>query len=469
MPRLIVVSNRVAFPDPTGKAAAGGLATALREALSERGGIWFGWSGKVADEPSREPRIIDRGRLRYALMDLSATDHAEYYNGFANRALWPTMHYRLSLAEFSRSDYAGYLRVNGAFARALAGLVEPGDLVWVHDYHLIPLGSELRALGVENPVGYFHHIPWPAPEVLGMLPGNRDLLSAMMDFDVVGLQTEGDGDNLRRALGREVGVSVIGDGFLAAGGRRMRLRRYPVGIDAEEFRQSAESAATDPVVSQTVASIGSRRLLIGVDRLDYSKGVPERMEGFERFLVSNPDLRGRVTYLQIAPQSRSDVPEYADLNRQVNETVGRINGTLGDPSWAPINLVTHPYPRPVLAGLYRFADVGLVTPMRDGMNLVAKEYVAAQDPEDPGVLVLSKFAGAAEQLGDALLVNPYDKFEVAEAMRDALYMGLEERRGRWSAMYRSVAERDISWWRTAFLDDLAAVQPQGADLPAPVG
>jgi trehalose 6-phosphate synthase len=379
------------------------------------------------------------------------------------------MHYRLSLAEFSRSDYAGYLRVNGAFARALAGLVEPGDLVWVHDYHLIPLGSELRALGVENPVGYFHHIPWPAPEVLGMLPGNRDLLSAMMDFDVVGLQTEGDGDNLRRALGREVGVSVIGDGFLAAGGRRMRLRRYPVGIDAEEFRQSAESAATDPVVSQTVASIGSRRLLIGVDRLDYSKGVPERMEGFERFLVSNPDLRGRVTYLQIAPQSRSDVPEYADLNRQVNETVGRINGTLGDPSWAPINLVTHPYPRPVLAGLYRFADVGLVTPMRDGMNLVAKEYVAAQDPEDPGVLVLSKFAGAAEQLGDALLVNPYDKFEVAEAMRDALYMGLEERRGRWSAMYRSVAERDISWWRTAFLDDLAAVQPQGAGLPAPVG
>jgi trehalose 6-phosphate synthase len=471
LPRLIVVSNRVAVPDPAGKASAGGLATALTEALAERGGIWFGWSGKVADEPSLEPRIVDRGRLRYALMDLSPNDHAEYYNGLANRALWPTMHYRLSLAEFSRSDYAGYRRVNGAFARVLAGLIEPGDLVWVHDYHVIPLGSELRALGVENPIGYFHHIPWPAPEVLGMLPGSRDLLSSMMDYDLVGLQTEVDVDNLRRALVWDVGASVVSASDVSEGGRRLRLRRYPVGIDPEEFRQAAERAASDPMVSETVASIGSRRLLIGVDRLDYSKGVPERMEAYERFLLSNPDLRGRVVFLQIAPQSRSEVPEYADVYRQVNETVGRINGTLGEPSWAPINLVTHPYSREVLAGLYRFAGVGLVTPMRDGMNLVAKEYVAAQDPENPGVLVLSKFAGAAEQLTDALLVNPYDKFEVAEAMREAVYMGLEERRARWEAMQRCVVESDIAWWRAAFLGDLSAVQPQarGAGVPAPVG
>ena len=469
MSRLIVVSNRVAVPDPTGKATAGGLATALREALSARGGIWFGWSGKVTDEPSREPHVIDRGPLRFALMDLTALDHAEYYSGFANRALWPTMHYRLSLAEFSRSDYAGYLRVNRAFAGALAALIEPGDLVWVHDYHLIPLAHELRALGVENPIGYFHHIPWPAPEVLGMLPGSRDLLAALADYDLVGLQTEGDVDNLRRALLREVRVFSDADGVLETERRRLRLRPYPIGIDAAHFREAAERAATDTVVQDTVASIGSRRLLLGVDRLDYSKGVPERMEAFERFLVSNPDLRGRVTYLQIAPQSRTEVPEYAELNRQVNETVGRINGSLGDPAWAPINLVTQAYPRPVLAGLYRFADVCLVTPMRDGMNLVAKEYVAAQDETDPGVLVLSKFAGAAGQLSDALLVNPYDKFEMAEAMRDAIYMSLDERLTRWRGMNASVIERDIAWWTAAFLDDLGAAQHEHAARAARTG
>ena len=466
MPRLIVVSNRVAVPDPSGKASAGGLATALREALSARGGIWFGWSGRVTEEPSPEPDIIDRGRLRFALMDLSPNDHAEYYNGFANRALWPTMHYRLSLAEFSRSDYAGYLRVNRAFAGALARLIEPGDLVWVHDYHLIPLAAELRALGVENALGYFHHIPWPAPEVFGMLPGSRDLLQAIAEYDLLGVHTEGDADNLRRALLREIRVSADPDG-LRTDRRGRRLRPYPIGIDARGFREEAERAAENPTVRDTVASVGSRRLMIGVDRLDYSKGVPERLEGFERFLLSNPDLRSRVVLLQIAPKSRSEVPEYADLERQVNETVGRINGELGQPAWAPINLVTHPYPREVLAGLYRFAAVGVVTPMRDGMNLVAKEYVAAQDEADPGVLILSKFAGAADQLGDALLVNPYDKFDVAEAMRDAIYMDLDERRARWRAMSRSVVEQDIAWWTSGFLRDLGAVRAGPAEaLPA---
>jgi trehalose 6-phosphate synthase len=469
LPRLIVVSNRVAVPDPTGKASAGGLATALREALAARGGIWFGWSGQVAEEPALEPRIIDRGRLCYALMDLTETDHAEYYNGFANRALWPTMHYRLGLTEFSRSDYAGYLRVNRAFAVALATLIEPGDPVWVHDYHLMPLASELRALGVENRIGYFHHIPWPAPEVFGSLPGTRELLLAIADYDLLGLQTEDDLGNLRRGLMREAHAFAYADGSLATDRRRLTLKAYPVGIDAKGFRQAAERSAGNKMVSETVASISPRRMVIGVDRLDYSKGVPERMEAFERFLVSNPDQRGRITYLQIAPKSRSEVPEYADLNRQVNETVGRINGSLGEPSWAPINLVTQAYPRAVLAGLYRFASVGLVTPMRDGMNLVAKEYVAAQDRDNPGVLILSKFAGAAGQLTDALLVNPYDKFEVAEALREAVYMGLEERQERWRRMNWSVVERDISWWTTAFLDDLGATRPERAGRAARAG
>jgi trehalose 6-phosphate synthase len=456
LPRLVVVSNRVAVPDPAGKGAAGGLAVALREAFQSHEGLWFGWSGKVATQPAARPRLVDRGTVRYALMDLTPLDRQEYYNGFANRALWPIMHYRIGLSEFSRADYAGYLRVNRSFATALKQLIRQDDLIWVHDYHLIPLASELRALGVTNAIGYFHHIPWPAPEVLGTLPGSRDLLRAATDYDLVGVQTERDGDNLRRSLVQE-GALYRRNDVLQVGHRHCRVKAFPIGIDLKGFRHVAGRAAAHKTVRQTQAGLVSQKLIVGVDRLDYSKGIPERMESFERFIVSNPDQRGRVTFLQIAPKSRSDVPEYATLSRVVNETLGRINGTLGEPGWVPIRYVTNTYPRPVLAGLFRLARVGLVTPMRDGMNLVAKEYVAAQDETDPGVLVLSKFAGAAEQMTDAIIVNPNDKFEVAEAIRDALNMPLAERVQRWERMIATLAEHDVSWWADSFLAALAAV------------
>lgn len=456
MHRLIVVSNRVAVPDATGKSAAGGLAVAVGEAFQGYEGVWFGWSGKVSAAPSTTPRIVDKGRIHYALMDLTPLDRKEYYNGFANGALWPTMHYRIGLSDFSRADYSGYLRVNRAFALALAPLIRPDDLVWVHDYHLIPLAAELRLLGFANRIGYFHHIPWPAPEVLGTLPGSRELLGAVADYDLVGVQTQRDADNLRRCLVQEAGATYRGAEVLETGSRQSVIKSFPIGIDVRSFREEAEHAGRSRIVRQTLAGLATRKLIIGVDRLDYSKGIPQRMEAFERLLLSNPDQRGRVTYLQIAPTSRSDVPEYAILSRVVNETLGRINGSLGEPGWVPIDYVTSTYQRPVLAGLYRLADVGLVTPLRDGMNLVAKEYVAAQDPADPGVLVLSKFAGAAEQLTQALIVNPNDKFEVAEAIRDALNMPLEERVTRWERMMSTLREHDVSWWAASFLKDLAA-------------
>ncbi|KAB0269615.1 alpha,alpha-trehalose-phosphate synthase (UDP-forming), partial [Microvirga brassicacearum] len=452
MSRLVVVSNRVAVPDSKG--VAGGLAVALREAFEAYPGLWFGWSGKVAAQPATHPRIVDKGRIQYALMDLTSIDRQEYYSGFANRALWPTMHYRIGLADFSRSDYAGYLRVNRTFAAALARLVRPDDLIWVHDYHLIPLAAELRALGITNRIGYFHHIPWPAPEVFATLPGSTQLLRAVMSYDLVGVHTERDADNVRRGLLQEVGASIVKGDMLELGERRTRIKGFPIGIDLARFEAAAERSSTHRLVRQTMASLGSRQLIIGVDRLDYSKGIPERMESFERFLVSNPDQRGRVTYLQIAPTSRSEVPEYATLSRAVNDTLGRINGSLGEPGWVPIHYVTSTYPRPVLAGLYRLAKVGLVTPIRDGMNLVAKEYVAAQDPADPGVLILSKFAGAAQQLTDALIVNPNDKFEVAEAINVALHMSLEERINRWSGMMKTLKAQDVSWWASAYLNAL---------------
>jgi trehalose 6-phosphate synthase len=453
--RLVVVSNRVAVPDPASKGSAGGLAVALREAFQAYQGIWFGWSGKVAAHPSSQPKLVDKGQVQYALMDLTSIDRQEYYNGFANRALWPIMHYRIGLSEFSRADYAGYLRVNRTFANALSQMVRPDDLVWVHDYHLIPLAAEMRALGLTNRIGYFHHIPWPAPEVLGTLPGSRELLRAITDYDLVGVQTDRDADNLRRSLFQEFGALQRKGDLVEAGERQTRVKGYPIGIDVRGFEQAAQRSGSHRIIRQTATGLGSRQLIIGVDRLDYSKGIPERMEAFERFLVGNPDQCGRVTYLQITPTSRSEVPEYATLSRVVNETLGRINGSLGEPGWVPIHYVNSTYPRSVLAGLHRIARVGLVTPMRDGMNLVAKEYVAAQNPEDPGVLVLSKFAGAAQQLTDALIVNPNDKFEVAEAIRDALYMNRSERIDRWERMMATIRETDVSWWAATFLRDLS--------------
>jgi trehalose 6-phosphate synthase len=269
------------------------------------------------------------------------------------------------------------------------------------------------------------------------------------------VQTERDADNLRRSLVQELGAIHRRVDLLDIGSRRVRIKSAPIGIDVAGFQRAAQRSGSSRLLKQTIAGLGSRQLIIGVDRLDYSKGIPERMEAFERFLVSHPDHRGRVTYLQIAPTSRSEVPEYATLSRAVNETLGRINGSLGEPGWVPIHYVTSTYSRAVLAGLYRLARVGLVTPMRDGMNLVAKEYVAAQDPQDPGVLILSKFAGAAEELTDALLVNPNDKVEVAEAIQQALHMSREERVARWQAMLKVLWNSDVSRWAAAFIKDLA--------------
>jgi trehalose 6-phosphate synthase len=278
-----------------------------------------------------------------------------------------------------------------------------------------------------------------------------------MDFNLVGVQTERDADNLRRALTEELSAASQVD-VLEAGGKSTCVKSIPIGIDVNDFQEVAARPRPNRILTQTIAGLGSRKLIIGVDRLDYSKGIQERMEAYERFLVSNPDQRGHVTYLQIAPTSRSEVPEYGTLSRAVNETLGRINGSLGEPGWVPIHYVTSSYPRSLLAALYRLARVALVTPMRDGMNLVAKEYVAAQDPLDPGVLILSKFAGAAQQLTGALIVNPNDKFEVAEAIREALQMEHQERVTRWERMIGPLRDRDVSWWAAAFLKNLETQQ-----------
>ncbi len=443
MARLIVVSNRVTVPTPAGESQAGGLAVAVRSLLKRQGGLWFGWSGTISNDSDAASRIETQGGVSYVLTDLSAEDYQEYYNGFANRVLWPILHYRLDLAEFSRRDLSGYRRVNVHFAKELDKLLQPDDVIWVHDYHLIPLAKMLRDRGHQNRIGFFLHVPFPPPEILTALPHHEWLIPQMSAYDLVGLQTENDALNFSRYLERECHLTRTGTGDFATSDGVVRVGVFPIGIEAEEFNRVARRSIRSPLVQSVLDSLAGRAMMIGVDRLDYSKGLAQRLDAFERFLATYPDWRGKVTYLQITPKSRSDIQEYVQMEHRTSEAAGRINGAYGQAAWTPIRYVNRTYSRGVLAGLYRAARVGLVTPLRDGMNLVAKEYVAAQDPAEPGVLVLSRFAGAAAELTAALLVNPYDPEAVSTSIAHALAMPLEERRERHAALYRTVCANGL--------------------------
>jgi trehalose 6-phosphate synthase len=460
--RLVVVSNRVSVPSGEGAKRAGGLEVALRPALQRNGGVWLGWSGKVAASEELETCCVKHKNVEYVVTDLSNDDYQEYYNGFANRVLWPILHYRLDLAEFARRDLSGYFRVNDHFATELEKVIEDDDLIWVHDYHLVPIAAALRRRGHANRIGFFLHVPFPPPEILTSLPNHEQLVPLLLEYDVAGFQTEGDAGNFVRYVISECNPMRETRVFETAGnqitmnvnGQQTRIGSFPVGIDPRTFERLARRNVRSPLVKELVASLGSRVLVIGVDRLDYSKGLIQRLDAFDLFLANHGDWIGKVTYLQIAPKNRSEIPEYEELERAASSAAGRINGKYGEVSWTPIRYVNRVYSRSALAGLYRTARVGLVTPLRDGMNLVAKEYVAAQDPDDPGVLILSRFAGAAIDFRRALLVNPYDAESVAKAIAQALTMPLEERRARHQALLAVVSDYDLDRWQREFLTAL---------------
>jgi trehalose 6-phosphate synthase len=445
---------------PDGSKRAGGLEVAIRAALERRGGLWFGWSGHVSDAPD-PPKTVGQDKISYTTVDLRKSDYEEFYNGFANRVLWPILHYRLDLAEFKRRDLGGYIRVNEYFARHLEKELKSDDVIWVHDYHLIPFAKALRDRGHKNKIGFFIHIPCPPPEILTALPNHERLIPALGEYDLIGFQTEVDASNFSRYLVQEAGLNPVGTDTFTYGGRHVRIGAFPVGVETEAFARLARRAIDSAFVREVLESLSGRAMIIGVDRLDYSKGIPERMEAFERFLNNFPDWHNRVTYLQITPRSRTDIQEYAELGRLVGEAVGRINGTYGEASWTPLRYINKAHSRTALAGLYRAARAALVTPLRDGMNLVAKEYVAAQDMEDPGVLILSRFAGAARECGAALLVNPYDPEGVGNAINRALSMPLSERRQRQEQNFRVLVRNDITHWAERFLALLE--QPETAD------
>lgn len=455
MSRLIVVSNRVsAAVRGSSRAGAGGLEVALREVLKKNSGIWFGWSGRIVEKGKVETRTIESADHTNIVTDLTDEDYREYYNGFANRVLWPILHYRLDFAEYSRRDLSGYLRVNEHFSNELHKIIKPDDVIWVHDYHLIPLAKELRKRGHANKIGFFLHIPLPPPEVLTALPNHEYLFPSLTEYDLVGFQTETDSLNFARYLIHECKLPSRDLHVFSANGRTTRLGTFPVGVQTEELNEWAGKATQSPLGRRMHGSLEGRLMIIGVDRLDYSKGIVQRMEAYERFLVAQPEWHNKVTYLQITPKSRSKIREYREMEQTVSMTVGRINGDHAEAEWTPIRYVNQSYARNTLAGFYRLARVGLVTPLRDGMNLVAKEYVACQDANDPGVLILSRFAGAAKECETALLVNPYDSEAVSRAIARALTMSMEERRERHASIMKVLSANDIKLWGEKFLSSL---------------
>jgi trehalose 6-phosphate synthase len=471
---LVVVSNRVA----RGKAnepMTGGLAAALLPVVEKSGAIWVGSSGRVRDGAQKEPfaEIEALGAGALAMLDLPAAHYGGYYEGFANSALWPALHSRADLIRASQEDYLSYREVNAFMARALLRFGKPDAAFWIQDYHFLALGAELRDLGVTQPIGFFLHTPWPARAVIGGVPHHRELIEAMLAYDLIGFQTQDDCENFLGYLSSDLGLEIE-NGVVTSRYGKSRIAVFPIGIDAEKFAQQAAKAVTHPDVSRLRRSLNGEKLAIGVDRLDYSKGLINRINAFDRMWTLLPALQRTVSLLQIATPSRGAIEAYGNLQSELAKLVSDVNGRHGEVDWTPIRYLNKGYSQTVLAGLYRTAQVGVVTPLHDGMNLVAKEYVAAQNPADPGVLVLSKFAGAANELDTALLVNPHDIDGMARTIATALSMPLAERRMRWEAMMVKLHGSSIQRWFTNFVDALqesgnekAAIEPPLAEPPTP--
>ena len=468
MRRLVVVSNRLADPRKT---AAGGLAVALGDVLNKSGGVWFGWSGKVVEAnqggvtAEGEVHTQQAGSVKLVTVDLSREDHDSYYAGYSNGVLWPVFHYRLDLADFDAGYIDGYRRVNQLFARKLMPLLKPDDIVWVHDYHLIPLAAELRALGCTNRIGFFLHIPLPPPLILAAIPGHDWLIRALFSYDLLGFQSNSDVGHFTAYAQAEAHAQHVGDGRWRAFNRTVQAGAFPIGIDVAEFEALTHAPEGRELYERMKNEYSRRKLLVGVDRLDYSKGLPQRMRAFRELLQKYPDTRKSATLIQVASPSREDVSAYSDILHELESLCGSINGNFGELDWMPVRYIHRVVARARLPGLFRASRVALVTPLRDGMNLVAKEFLTAQDPGDPGVLVLSRFAGAAEQLGEALLVNPYDTEGTAAAIRLALQMPLEERRARHKALMATIRRYDVHWWCDTFLDSLAQAKSEESGTP----
>jgi trehalose 6-phosphate synthase len=458
--RLVAVSNRVTLPKRGN--APGGLAVGLLAAMQARGGLWFGWDGEVTADAGQPATVRRHGQIDFVSTPLSEREYKDFYLGFCNSMLWPLFHYFISEFRYSEAHFDAFQRTNARFAQQLLDHLKADDLVWVHDYHLIPIAQKLRDAGARQPIGFFLHIPFPNIEVLRVLPVFGELLQALMSYDLLGFQTSTDLHAFREAVRQVWPEAVVTDASIRVGARSVLTMVCPIGVDVGNLQKQAEESLQSDECRKMVAGLLGRRLMVGVDRLDYSKGLVQRFKAYERFLETHPENRNRVTFMQIAPLSRTDVRAYSEIRRELEQATGRTNGRFADTDWTPIRYLNRNFPRDILMGFLRSALIGMVTPVRDGMNLVAKEFVAAQDPSDPGVLVLSTLAGAAHELGSALLVNPYDTRAMAHAIQQALNMPLGERRERHQSMLDALKRNCIHAWHSRFLGALGSVREAAA-------
>lgn len=470
MPKLILVSNRIPWTLQVRKGSAelvpssGGLATALAGTHARGETRWVGWPGDTTglSQARKEAAFLELTHRRVLPVELSRTEVERYYEGFSNGVLWPLFHYLLDKVRLDADrDWEAYRTVNERFAEAVLREAEDGDTVWVHDYQLMLLPSLLRERRPGLRIGFFLHIPFPAAEVFRILPWREQVLGGLLGADLVGFHTQAYRAHFATAAAQVLGADVV-QGGLRYGGRFVRTGAFGIGIDAEAFRAAAASPGVQARVEQLRRDAGDRALVLGIDRLDYTKGIPRRLLAVERLLERHPEMKERVLFLQVAVPSRERVDAYAQYRRTVDELVGRINGAHGSPTRLPVHLLHQGVPFEELVALYRAADVMLVTPLRDGMNLVAKEFCATR-VEDDGVLVLSEFAGAAVSLREAVLVNPYDIGAMAEAIHRALCMPASERGTRMRALRRRVGGQDVHRWAAAFLEALG--QPEDRDTP----
>jgi len=450
--QLVVVSNRVSIPKSK-RPAPGGLAVGVLAALEHTGGVWFGWNGTIDDNGEEERTQV--GNVKFCTVPLTNEQYEGYYKGYANRVLWPLFHLRLNLVEYQRKYFEVYRQTNRFFAERVAKAIQPDDLVWIHDYHCVPMGKELRELGIDNRLGFFLHIPFPAFDVFRAIPDQTELLRYFLNYDLLGFQAELDRDSFLDTVSRLIPEAEAGPDYVRLDGKQINVGVYPIGLDYDNVIEQVSRAREATQIRRMLDNQRGRQLITGVDRLDYSKGLAHRFEAFEHFLNRRAHRPEEVVYMQIAQPSRRDVPEYQEIKEELDYLAGKINGRFSQYDRIPLHYLTRGFSRTMILGFLSISNVGLITPLRDGMNLVAKEFVACQPEEDPGVLILSRLTGAAMELDGGLMVTPYDIDGVADAIEQALAMPLAERQERWHAMVETVRNNTVEGWAGTFVSSLA--------------